>query len=38
MVPAWIALRADAFPRNPNGKLDRKMLRADYVNLFESTT
>ena len=38
MVPAHLALRTDAFPRNPNGKLDRKLLRADYVNLFESAT
>jgi len=38
MVPAHLALRVDAFPRNPNGKLDRKLLRADYVNLFESAT
>ena len=35
MVPAHIALRPDAFPRNPNGKLDRKLLRADYVHFFE---
>lgn len=34
MVPAHIDLRAEAFPRNPNGKLDRKLLRADYVDLF----
>lgn len=36
MVPAHIDVRSDAFPRNPNGKLDRKMLRADFVHLFES--
>jgi acyl-coenzyme A synthetase/AMP-(fatty) acid ligase len=36
MVPAHIDLRAEAFPRNLNGKLDRKMLRAEYVHLFES--
>jgi acyl-CoA ligase (AMP-forming) (exosortase A-associated) len=36
MVPLHVVLRADAFPRNPNGKLDRKALRADYVHLFES--
>lgn len=35
MVPAHIVLRADAFPRNPNGKLDRKLLRADYLNIFQ---
>jgi acyl-CoA ligase (AMP-forming) (exosortase A-associated) len=38
MVPAHIDLRAEAFPRNPNGKLDRKLLRAGYINLFESAT
>ena len=37
MAPAHIALRTDAFPRNPNGKLDRKLLRADYVHLFEGS-
>jgi acyl-CoA ligase (AMP-forming) (exosortase A-associated) len=36
MVPAHIGLRSDAFPRNPNGKLDRKALRAGYLHLFES--
>jgi hypothetical protein len=29
-------VQTHAFPRNPNGKLDRKLLRADYVHLFES--
>jgi acyl-CoA ligase (AMP-forming) (exosortase A-associated) len=38
MVPAHIDLRVEAFPRNPNGKLDRKLLRADYINLFESAS
>jgi acyl-CoA ligase (AMP-forming) (exosortase A-associated) len=38
MVPAHIGLRTDAFPRNPNGKLDRKLLRADFVSLFEGDT
>lgn len=36
MVPAHVVVQTQAFPRNPNGKLDRKLLRADYVNLFES--
>jgi acyl-CoA ligase (AMP-forming) (exosortase A-associated) len=36
MLPAHIVVQTHAFPRNPNGKLDRKLLRADYVNLFES--
>jgi acyl-CoA ligase (AMP-forming) (exosortase A-associated) len=36
MLPAHVVVQTHAFPRNPNGKLDRKLLRADYVNLFES--
>jgi acyl-CoA synthetase (AMP-forming)/AMP-acid ligase II len=27
MVPAQIELRADSLPRNPNGKIDRNLLR-----------
>ena len=27
MVPANIDLRADGLPRNPNGKIDRNLLR-----------
>jgi acyl-CoA ligase (AMP-forming) (exosortase A-associated) len=27
MVPAHIALRSDSLPRNPNGKIDRNLLR-----------
>jgi acyl-CoA ligase (AMP-forming) (exosortase A-associated) len=34
MVPAHIALQAQAFPRNPNGKIDRKSLRASFADLF----
>jgi acyl-CoA synthetase (AMP-forming)/AMP-acid ligase II len=34
MVPAHIALQAQAFPRNPNGKIDRKSLRASFAGLF----
>ena len=37
MVPSHIALRAEPFPRNPNGKFDRKLLRESYSTLFEST-
>jgi hypothetical protein len=29
-------VRFDYFPRNPNSRLDRKPLRADFVHLFES--
>jgi acyl-CoA ligase (AMP-forming) (exosortase A-associated) len=36
MVPAHIALRAEPFPRNPNGKIDRKELRAAFLDLFDN--
>ncbi len=35
MVPAHIALRSEALPRNPNGKFDRKLLRQACLGLFE---
>jgi acyl-CoA ligase (AMP-forming) (exosortase A-associated) len=38
MVPAHIALRAEPFPRNPNGKIDRKELRAAFVDLFSDSS
>lgn len=34
MIPLEVVSR-DALPRNPNGKIDRKLLVADYQNLFE---
>jgi acyl-CoA ligase (AMP-forming) (exosortase A-associated) len=37
MVPAHIDIRSDPFPRNPNGKIDRKLLRQPYSTLFEGT-
>jgi acyl-CoA ligase (AMP-forming) (exosortase A-associated) len=37
MVPAHIDIRSEPFPRNPNGKIDRKLLRHSYLTLFEST-
>jgi acyl-coenzyme A synthetase/AMP-(fatty) acid ligase len=36
MVPAHVALRHEAFPRNPNGKIDRKELRAVFLDLFDN--
>jgi acyl-CoA ligase (AMP-forming) (exosortase A-associated) len=38
MVPAHVALRAEALPRNPNGKIDRKMLQQSFTTLFEGQT
>jgi acyl-coenzyme A synthetase/AMP-(fatty) acid ligase len=35
MVPAHVELR-DALPRNPNGKIDRKLLQQSLITLFES--
>ena len=37
MVPAHIAFVPDAFPRNPNGMIDRKTLRLSYLSMFEPT-
>jgi acyl-CoA ligase (AMP-forming) (exosortase A-associated) len=37
MVPAHVALRDEAFPRNPNGKIDRKLLQQSFMTMFEST-
>jgi acyl-CoA ligase (AMP-forming) (exosortase A-associated) len=37
MVPSHIEVRTDAFPRNPNGKIDRKSLAAPFLTLFEGT-
>ncbi len=34
MVPAWVELRDEALPRNPNGKVDRKRLGAELAHLF----
>lgn len=34
MVPAKIEVRAEALPRNPNGKIDRKKLSTDLAELF----
>jgi acyl-CoA synthetase (AMP-forming)/AMP-acid ligase II len=38
MVPAHIALHAQAFPRNPNGKIDRPALRASLLGLFTNSS
>ncbi|HYD60373.1 MAG TPA: acyl-CoA ligase (AMP-forming), exosortase A system-associated [Noviherbaspirillum sp.] len=34
MVPSHIALRTESLPRNPNGKIDRNVLRNAFNNLF----
>jgi len=34
MVPAKIDVRAGPLPRNPNGKIDRKLLSGEFLDLF----
>jgi acyl-CoA ligase (AMP-forming) (exosortase A-associated) len=34
MLPAHVAVRAGTLPRNPNGKIDRKRLAAEFDGLF----
>ena len=35
MVPAKVELRTGPLPRNPNGKIDRKLLAEEFQSLFE---
>jgi acyl-CoA synthetase (AMP-forming)/AMP-acid ligase II len=36
MVPAHVELREGQFPRNPNGKIDRKLLQQSFLTMFEN--
>jgi acyl-CoA synthetase (AMP-forming)/AMP-acid ligase II len=36
MVPARVVERKASLPRNPNGKIDRKLLAQEFQNLFEA--
>jgi len=36
MVPARIIERKASLPRNPNGKIDRKLLAQEFEGLFEA--
>jgi acyl-CoA synthetase (AMP-forming)/AMP-acid ligase II len=38
MLPAIIDLRAGPLPRNPNGKIDRKLLATEFVDRFTRST
>ena len=38
MVPAHVELRDGPLPRNPNGKIDRKLLEQPFATMFESTS
>ena len=35
MIPAKFDIRAGPLPRNPNGKIDRKSLSAEFVDVFD---
>ena len=35
MVPARVIAHAEPLPRNPNGKIDRKRLAGELIDLFE---
>jgi acyl-CoA ligase (AMP-forming) (exosortase A-associated) len=35
MIPARIVAHSGSLPRNPNGKIDRKLLAQDFVAIFE---
>jgi acyl-CoA ligase (AMP-forming) (exosortase A-associated) len=35
MQPAWVDVRNAALPRNPNGKIDRKLLATELAQLFQ---
>jgi acyl-CoA ligase (AMP-forming) (exosortase A-associated) len=37
MVPAMIDIRSQPLPRNPNGKIDRKLLSAELAHLYAET-
>ncbi|MGX4641051.1 acyl-CoA ligase (AMP-forming), exosortase A system-associated [Massilia sp. SYSU DXS3249] len=37
MVPAHIGLHAASFPRNPNGKIDRKLLQQPFMTMFDES-
>jgi acyl-CoA ligase (AMP-forming) (exosortase A-associated) len=35
MVPAHVEIRDGQFPRNPNGKIDRKLLREPFLTMYD---
>jgi acyl-coenzyme A synthetase/AMP-(fatty) acid ligase len=37
MVPARFEQRPAPLPRNPNGKIDRKLLSGEFASLFEES-
>jgi acyl-CoA synthetase (AMP-forming)/AMP-acid ligase II len=38
MVPARVHIRDESLPRNPNGKIDRKMLASQYGTIETAET
>ncbi len=38
MLPAWVDIRHEALPRNPNGKIDRKLLGEQLCDVFSGVT
>ncbi|GAB3433953.1 acyl-CoA ligase (AMP-forming), exosortase A system-associated [Massilia solisilvae] len=38
MVPAHVEVRGEPFPRNPNGKIDRTLLRQSFMTLFDKAS
>jgi acyl-CoA synthetase (AMP-forming)/AMP-acid ligase II len=36
MVPAHVEVRRGQFPRNPNGKIDRKLLQQTFLTMFDN--
>jgi acyl-CoA ligase (AMP-forming) (exosortase A-associated) len=36
MVPGHVEVRQEALPRNPNGKIDRKLLQAGFLDFFST--
>ncbi|WP_426194714.1 acyl-CoA ligase (AMP-forming), exosortase A system-associated [Massilia sp. DWR3-1-1] len=37
MVPSHVGMRIEPFPRNPNGKIDRKNVALPFMNMFTAT-
>jgi len=38
MLPAKIDIRPGPLPKNPNGKIDRKLLNSEFVDFFRKKT
>jgi len=36
MVPARVTVREGSLPRNPNGKIDRKLMASEMQNQFDA--